>query len=383
MAVFSSLKPNLSQPTTKTSSAQLKPVAPKPAPTPTNYSANFVGPVKPGQTIGGVNPLGQKLPAPAPTVNTGGGGGGTSGGGSGYSGGGGGLDLGGVLQQQPSQSNIDFDALIAPALQALDEQIAPLQQSTATDIQGIQTRGASQTAQAQTEFAGQQNAIGQAKTDQAQMGEDAASEARRQFAEIQQGLQSRYGGTTGTGQFANEIAGSQTLRNIANIRTGVARSIGALDEKLAQVKEIGRIALQDIEDQTTEQISKAKNNLETQLAGIRQQKGELQARKAELAANAIQFYQQTVNQVNASNAQFKQQLFMQQQQAENQLSVAKQKASSIVANAKATSSGSSIMNTPVGNSNIGQVNPAGGGAQGSIPLDEYSKSLLQAMGVKS
>jgi hypothetical protein len=161
------------------------------------------------------------------------------------------------------------------------------------------------------------------------MGEDAASEARRQYSEIQQGLQARYGGTTGTGAFATEQAGSTTLRNIANIRQGVQQAVAGLDEKLVQVKEIGRISLQDIESNASDQIAKAKSNLELSLSDIRRQKGELQSRKAELAANAIQIYQNSVNEVNARNAQFKQGLYVQQQAAEQQLQLAKQRATSL------------------------------------------------------
>ena len=162
-----------------------------------------------------------------------------------------------------------------------------------------------------------------------QRGESAADEARRQYSEISQGLQSRYGSTTGTGKFSNEILGGQTLRNIANVRQQVSSALVQIDDKIQQVQEIGRIAIQDIEDKTRSQVQQARDNLELQLADIRRQKGELQSRKAELASNAMQIYQNTVNQVNAQNSQFLQGLYMQQQSATQQLEMAKQKASSI------------------------------------------------------
>ena len=43
-----------------------------------------------------------------------------------------------MLQQQPQQPQIDFDALIAPALQGLDAAIAPLTQSTENRIGELQ-----------------------------------------------------------------------------------------------------------------------------------------------------------------------------------------------------------------------------------------------------
>ena len=231
-----------------------------------------------------------------------------------------------VYEPTPQQPSIDFDALIAPALQGLEGLIAPTQQQSQANIAGLETSRANNVQRTTADIAGQQATLGQARTSQQQNAESASNEARRQYSEIQQGLQARYGGTTGTGAFATEIAGSQTLKNIGAVRQQLSSAMLEIDTKSQQVQEIGRIALQDIEDQTRDQISKEKANLESTLADIRRQKGELQSRKAELASQAIQMYQNTVSEVNARNAQFKQQLFMQQQSAEQQLKLAGQKA---------------------------------------------------------
>lgn len=237
------------------------------------------------------------------------------------------------MQEAPSAPSIDFDALIKPALDGLDAAIGPLQDSSAADIQGIESNRVSQTAQTNQSIGAQTGTINQAKTDQRGMENSAADEARRQYAEVQQGIQSRYGGTTGTGAFATELAGGQAIRSIANVHEAASHAIAGLDDKLVQVQEIGRIALSDIENQAKDQTAKAKSNLELALADIRNQKGQLLAHKAEMAANAVQQYQQTVNQVNANNTAFKQQLYLQQQQAEQNLSAARSRATAIVSNA--------------------------------------------------
>ena len=48
--------------------------------------------------------------------------------------------------------------------------------------------------------------------------ESVIEQARRQAAELMQGIQARYGGTTGTGRFTSEILGSQATRNIAKTK---------------------------------------------------------------------------------------------------------------------------------------------------------------------
>lgn len=267
------------------------------------YAANAIR-ISPSSSTGGGG-------SAAPAANTGGGG-------------------GGVPQiPQPSAPSIDFDALIAPALQGLDAAIAPLQQSTEADIGAINTNKQKAIDTTNQSITGQTKTINQAQNTQKQYEQSASDAARRQYAEIQQGLQARFGGTTGTGAFASEMAGTQTLRSMADIKTNAANAQVQLSDKLQQVQEVGRTALAHIESDAADQIAKAKSNLELQLADIRNQKGQLMARKAELAANAVQMYQQTVNQVNTANAQFKQQLYSQQQAAQQSLESALQRASGI------------------------------------------------------
>lgn len=223
------------------------------------------------------------------------------------------------MEENPDQPNIDFDSLIAPAIQGLEQAIAPLQQGFA-DTQGqLEASRGTQIDQTRQSIGAQVQTLDSAKLKQGRMAESAADEARRQYAEIQQGLQSRYGGTTGTGAFAGELAGRDTMRNIGNIREGLSTAIGEIDNKLVQVRELGRIAEQDIADKTSAMIVQARNQLNENISNIRRMQGELQSRKAEMAMSAMQNYQQLVAQVQARNAAFKQQLYVQQQQAEQAL----------------------------------------------------------------
>lgn len=276
-----------------------------------------------------------------------------------YSGGGGVQQGASVIDNAPMQSapqapQIDFDALIAPALAGLDAAIGPLQQGYETDVQAINSAKESNIAKTNLSIQGQQATLGQARTSQVSQAQNAEDMARRQLAEINQGIQSKYGGTTGTGAFATELAGRQTLQNMGQTREQLSNALLQIDQKKQQVEEVGRIALQDIEDKTRDSLSQAKNQLDTALADIRRQKGELQARKAELAANAIQLYQNTVNQVNAQNAAFKQNLYLAQVQAGQKLDAALQQGTSQVQQFASTIPGINAEK---------QVTPVAGGVQ--------------------
>lgn len=233
------------------------------------------------------------------------------------------------MESNPEQPNIDFDSLIAPAIQGLESAISPLQQGFA-DTQGqLEASRGTQIDQTRQQIGSQVQTLDSAKVKQGRMAESAADEARRQYSEIQQGLQSRYGGTTGTGMFAGELSGRETMRNIGNIREGLTTAIGEIDNKLVQVKELGRLAEQDIQDKTNAMIVQARSQLNENIANIRRQQGELQSRKAELAMNAMQMYQQAVQEVQARNAAFKQQLYVQQQQAEQALAAKRSQAQTV------------------------------------------------------
>lgn len=233
------------------------------------------------------------------------------------------------MEQAPSEPGIDFEALIRPAMDALDQAVGPLQQQYETTVSGIDQRSGTLKSQTQQNISDQEQTLERGRTSQQQGADSAADEARRQFSEIGQGIQARYGGTTGTGAFATELAGRQSMKNIGNIRTALSGAMREIDDKLGQVKEIGRIAQADIEDRALQEKSQAKADLDSALSDIRRQKGELQSRKAELAMQAMQLYQQTVSQVNARNAQFKQSLYVQQQAAEQQLKLALNRASQV------------------------------------------------------
>lgn len=309
--------------------------APKPAPTPapawkptpTTQYKQPAGPQKPGNTLGATttyNSGGMQTPQPQS------------------------MDMSSVLQQQPQQPSIDFDSLINPALQELDSTMGMLQGQFGQTQSDIQARGATDTARTTQEFDTAQKGLDTRKTTETQQAETAADEARRQYSEIQQGIQSRYGGTTGTGAFAGEVAGAQTMKNIGNIRQTLAQSITAIDNKKEELREVGRIALEDIKNNTQEQINQAKQRLENSLADIRRQKGELQGRKAELASQAMQFYQQSVQQVNAANAKFMQDLYVRQVEAENKLALARERASNAVGSLQIMNYKTGDQSTPIG-----------------------------------
>lgn len=313
------------------------------------------------------------LPVAKRTSTGGGGTGGVTGGGTQPQGG----DM--PLQQAPGMPSIDFDAMIAPALQALDAAIGPAQAGYEANVAGIEGTRKRQVAGAQSALAEATGVAGETKAARTQEAEGAINEQRRQLSEISQGLQARYGGTTGTGAFATEIAGSQATRNIGQLRQGLSSAIQSIDRGLEQVRTATTIAIADAEDRAAELKSQARSELDRTLANIRSARGELLGRKAELAANAVQYYQQVLQQVEQANVAFKQQVYLQAQAAEQKLAEARATGQNAINEFKAVTIGQ----TPEGfniygsfDPRTGQVSPfnvpgaAGSGALGSATAQE-------------
>lgn len=343
----------------------------------------YQGPVAPGKNEAVFRSTGQTVSNPkvlGATTGGGGGGGGNPQPAQAFS------SQGAPEIPQPGMPQIDFDALIAPALEGLDAAVGPLNQSYESNVQSINSARTNQLAANSSAITGQTNTLNQAKTTQESQAKNAADEARRQYAEIQQGLQSRYGGTTGTGAFAGELAGRQTLQNMGQTREQLSQAILQIDQKKQQVEEVGRIAAQEIEDKTRDQLNQAKNQLDTALADIRRQKGELQARKAELAANAIQLYQNTVNQVNAQNAAFKQNIYLAQMQAAQQLEAARQTGTQNIQSFASSIPGinAAQQSTPVGAQQTAQANAAQLGGAGSLGQQggDFYNTYLKQLGLQ-
>lgn len=233
-------------------------------------------------------------------------------------------------QQAPQEPTIDYDAMIAPALQALEEATGPAQSEYGANVASVEASAQKGKGQLQSSLAETQRAGEAQRTQLTGQTENAIEEARRQFSEMRQGLQARYGRSVGTGGFAESYLGGQTLRGISEKRAALTTAMQTIDDRLTQVKSVTDIALSDLEQQAEAQKLQVKSQLDSALQQIRTAKGQLLSQKAQLAQQAMQFYQQQVAQVNASNSAFKQQLMRDQMNAEQQLQLAREKGTKLI-----------------------------------------------------
>lgn len=117
--------------------------------------------------------------------------------------------------------------------------------------------------------------------------DSAIAEARRIGSEVQQGLQSRFGSTTGTGGFAGELAGREVIRQVGSQRAKMQETAKQIAVGMKQIQQQAGVELNAVQVRLTEAKSRLRRELKERLADINVQKGMLESRKAELRFDAL------------------------------------------------------------------------------------------------
>lgn len=156
-------------------------------------------------------------------------------------------------------------------------------------------------------------------------GESAVAEARRVGSELMQGIQSKFGSSTGTGGFSGELLGRQTATNISGQRAQTEAQMGDITNAENALTQDVNNKMFEIDTNANKAINDARNQLRDQLAQINLKKGEMEADKAAKRIQAIQSYAQFSQQLQAQKDAAKQQVKDQSAQALMELDIWKQK----------------------------------------------------------
>ena len=218
--------------------------------------------------------------------------------------------------QPPEQ---DFQSLIAGPLEALSQQEAALQGALPTDIGFAEQQAGSQKAGITGQQKLGQQSFGNQRTAAQGERQSAIAEARRQASEIQQGIQSRYGSTTGTGAFTSELLGRQAMKTIADYNQSYQGTLSKIGEAENSLNLTVTNKITDIDQTLTLNKQRLQDQLKKDLADISYKRGELESRKAEARMQALQNYASIINQQAQQANQFKQQLALQAQKSKDAL----------------------------------------------------------------
>ena len=249
--------------------------------------------------------------------------------------------------QQPSFEDLYGDAF-RQAFEAVNQMQGAIQSGYQAELSGAELGTQQRKAELQAEqamrladFARQraeaQGQVGMANQKAEAQTESVIEQARRQAAELMQGIQARYGGTTGTGRFTSEILGSQATRNIAQNQAALRQYKAQMDSELQNtMSKIGLAenelktkvtSLINQEDQNLQQAKiQLRANLDKSLAEISQQRSMLETEKANKRYEILNDYQNRLDQVERYNLDHKRQLEAQYQQHQIEINMLKQQA---------------------------------------------------------
>jgi hypothetical protein len=223
-------------------------------------------------------------------------------------------------QQNPQAPDMSiFDQMINPVIASFEAQIGQQQGQTANNISGWQAQRGTELGQAQAQQQGQENTLNQQAANQTTQTGNAVEDAKRMFAEQQQGLSARFGNSTGTGQFFGEQLAQNTNTNVSRLQQGLQSTLQDINDKMSQVKQVGALAQQSINQRFDQQIQQEQDNLQKYITQIRGNETMLQSNKAQMAQQALQKYQDTVNNLNAQREQMANQYKIAELNAQTQL----------------------------------------------------------------
>lgn len=233
---------------------------------------------------------------------------------------------------QPSEADLlaQLQARIQPALNELAAEETRAKASSEEIIKSIQSTGEAARGKVTTQEKAGETEVARQRRETETTGESAISEARRGFSEIQRGLMSRFGAGVSTGLGAISHLGAETMRNIANIRTGMQESMTRINERANEIKDIAAQGIREADAWVEQQVAGARSELNEILSAIGREKTALQSQKYQWVQDALNRYRDTVEGINARNAAFKQDVYKLQMDIDAR---AKQAAQNIAASA--------------------------------------------------
>lgn len=227
--------------------------------------------------------------------------------------------------QQPSFEDLYGDAF-RQAFEAVNQMQGAIQSGYQAELSGAELGTQQRKAELQAEQASRLANFGQQRQEATAQTESVIEQARRQAAELMQGIQARYGGTTGTGRFTSEILGSQATRNIAQNQAALQNAMSKIGLAENELK-TKVTSLINQEDQNLQQAKiQLRANLDKSLADISQQRSMLETEKANKRYEILNDYQNRLDEVERYNLDHKRQLEAQYQQAQQEINSLKSQA---------------------------------------------------------
>lgn len=230
-------------------------------------------------------------------------------------------DFGSLIETSPQQPNFEdlYGSVFDTAFANIESAIGQTETETQQQTELAKQAGQGRVTGVQERLGSQQKQLDINKQELVTGENEAQNQLRQQVAEMNQGVQARYGATTGTGKFASEILGRTAMQALSANRQNLANKISTIElnrnDAIAQAnKQIFESNLKTQED--IAQLQATKNQT---IQELRNQKGMLGIERSKLIVDAVNTYNKQIDGVRQRNAKFYQDMYLKQVDFENKV----------------------------------------------------------------
>ncbi len=197
--------------------------------------------------------------------------------------------------------------------------------------------------------------------------------ARQKYNELRQGLLTRFGGASSTGEATQELLGRATSQEMGGIESNFGNLYSEMAGEEKNIQNFYIDKKKALESATSLKLEQLKNTFDAQIADINRQRGVLDAAKAQARLSVVQQFAAEARQVQYDAAKFTQQLEAWKQ--------AKDEVIQLAAQYGAKSFTTPSMPGVMGGFSVSGMNGGNEGATGSVYTDEQLRAMnLQPSG---
>lgn len=216
---------------------------------------------------------------------------------------------------EPSYNEPDVNAIYNPQMEYLNKAEAQLRSDLPTYEKEVDTNYATNKSQLDTNKNKIMGDVQSQQTAGERKYEDAGTAARRLFQEQQMGMSQRFGGASSAGEAGQAIVGQELQRQLGSNQRSLVDFTSQIEKQKMNIDQQYNTDLMGLEQQKQTALSSIRRDFQSKLLEIAQNRAQLESAKAQMRMQALMDFRNQVYAVQMQNAQFKNAVNLQREQA--------------------------------------------------------------------
>lgn len=221
---------------------------------------------------------------------------------------------------EPSYNEPDVNAIYGPQMEYLSKAEAQLRSDLPTYEKEVDTNFATNKSQLDTNRNKTMGDISSQQLAGERKYEDAGTAARRLFQEQQMGMSQRFGGASSAGEAGQAIVGQELQRQLGSNQRGLVDFTSQIERQKTNIDQQYNTDIMGLEQQKQTALSQIRRDFQSKLLEIAQNRAQLESAKAQMRMQALMDFRNQVYGIQLQNAQFKNAVNLQREQAMQSIS---------------------------------------------------------------